>query len=83
MPVYESDATVGGNNIATFQGDPGPKIGPRPFWAQFFFLIFWMARGASLANLGHFAKFRVGSKFELFLERFSFITHLPPDHWGG
>ena len=57
-------------------------------WAQallgpFFFLIFWMARGGSLANLRHLANFWVGSKFQLFLERFCFITHLPPDHGGG
>ena len=62
---------------------PGPKIGPRALLGPIFFWIFWMARGASLTNLGHFTKFWVGSKSKLFLERFSFITHLPPDHWGA
>ena len=63
--------------------DPGPKIGPRALLGPIFFWIVWVARGASLTNLGHFTKFGVGPNFQLFLERFSFITHLPPDHWGA
>ena len=38
-------------------GPMGPNLSPGPFWDHLFF-IFWMARGASLANLGHFTKFR-------------------------
>ena len=63
--------------------DPGPKIGPRALLGPIFFFIFWVARGASLTNLGHFTKFRPGPNFQLFLERFSLITHLPPDHGGA
>ena len=64
-------------------GPMGPNLGPGPFWAQYFFLIFWVARGTSLTKLGHFTKFWSGSNFKLFWERFSLITHLPPDHWGA
>ena len=52
-------------------------LGPICFW------IFWTARGASLANLGHFAKFWPRPNFQLFSKRFSLITHLPPEHGGA
>ena len=69
--------------LPPYAADPGPKIGPRALLGPIFFWIFWVARGASLTNLGHFTKFRPGPNFQLFLERFSLITHLPPDHGGA
>ena len=47
-----------GGCIGSYTGTLGPKLGPGPFGPNFLVGICLVARGASLANLGHFTKFR-------------------------